>query len=453
MKELVFLILISTIISYLVFPLNKESKEITSSDDQFSIIQKLDYCKYYIIINIGSEKVNVKAYITQSNSEFSIGGHNIKNSKYNELLSETYNCTNQEKINIDYGTYREGVLSTESFNIINSTNKEQVINNLEFILGVTAKYNDAYEGEIGIHLPFNKPVADYNLIFCLKRANATDSYNWFFDFDNFDKGEGKMIVDGFPHDLNSIYKEENFAKISALNKGYTFNWGILFSSVYYDNTYKTVLNFFDTHIDFDKGLISAPYDLNNVFESLFFEKYIEDKICFKETFDVYKDIFFYCKESPKLNIEEFKSIYFESKELEIIFELDYNDLFYFANNYIIFLVTFKKDSNIWSLGEIFYKKYYMVFNQEAKTVGYYQGMESKNRDKNKKQKGKNFKINLIHILLILIFISICVVGFIIYTKKSNSRKLRANEMDDNYVYEQEKDKVNVDEKKNNLLIN
>ena len=39
-----------------------------------------------------------------------------------------------------------------------------------------------------------------------------------------------------------------------------------------NNTYKTVLNFFETHIDFDKGLISAPYDLNNVFESLCTQK-------------------------------------------------------------------------------------------------------------------------------------------------------------------------------------
>ena len=450
MKELVFIILISSIISYLVFPLNKEYKEISSSDNQTTIIKKLDYCKYYITINIGSEKVNVNAYITQANSEFFIGGQNIKNNKYNELSSESYNCTNKEIIYNDYGVYIEGVLSTENFYIKNGNNEIQLVNNLDFILGTKPKYEDnTIHGEIGLHLPYNKPVSYYNFIFCLKRANTTNSYNWYFDFDNFSKGEGKMVVDALPHDLHEKYKENNFAKISAINKKYTFNWGIIFSSIYYDSSNPTILlNYFEANIEFDKGLISAPMEVSVSLESLFFEKYISDKLCFKDTFNVYKDVFFYCKNSKKINIDEFKSIYFKSKDLEIIFELDYKDLFYYVNDYIIFLITFKENSKIWNLGDIFYKKYYLVFNQESKTIGYYQGLEVI-----RKNKGKSFKITFVHIMLILTFISIWVVGVIIYIKKGKPRKNRANELDDyNYEYES-KEENNSEGKKDNLLIN
>ena len=56
MKEYIFLIIISTTFTYIVFPLTKESREISSSDNQTTIIKKLDEINYYVTINIGSEK-------------------------------------------------------------------------------------------------------------------------------------------------------------------------------------------------------------------------------------------------------------------------------------------------------------------------------------------------------------------------------------------------------------
>ena len=457
MKEIIFLIIISTTFTYLVFPLIKESREITSSDNQTIIIKKLDEINFYVTINIGSEKKNVKAFITQANSDFCIGGQNTKNHKYDETSSESYNCTNTGKISLSYSSYEEGLLSTETFYIENEKKEIQEIKNVDFILGTRSKESNINEGEIGLHLPYNNASPELNFVFCLKRTKIINSYYWYFDFDDFSNGNGKMVVDGFPHDLNpKIYNESNKIEIKGLNRGYTVNWGFFFTNIYYDESYISISNEVEGQIEFNKGLISAPSDAAKNLEESFFNKYLEKDICFKIE-KLTNEFFYYCKKDKKFDIKEFKSIYLKSADLEIIFELDYKDLFYYNNNYYIFLITFKGESNIWNLGELFYKKYYIFYNQDSKNIGYYKGMEQEK----KKSKDKD-KINyflLIFILLFLILIGVIIVGIIFYLKKG-PRKNRANELDDdNYSYEvnpnDSEDKINklIDEKNNNNYIN
>jgi hypothetical protein len=97
------------------------------------------------------------------------------------------------------------------------------------------------------------------------------------------------------------------------------------------------------------------------------------------------------------------------------------------------------------------KKYNLVFNQDKKTIGYYQdiiekeksnektdgnsnGNSNENSNENLNENNKfEFKSILTIILLVLILISIIIVGIVLYNKKGN-RKNRANEMDDNYEY-------------------
>ena len=451
MKEYIFLIIISTTFTYIVFPLTKESREISSSDNQTTIIKKLDEINYYVTINIGSEKKNVKSFITQTNSEFYIGGKNTDNHKYDETTSESYNCTNTETISISYSSYVEGLKSTETFYIENDKKEIQEIKNVDFILGTKSKENNMNEGEIGLHLPYNNAPSELNFIFCLKRANIIERYYWYFDFDDFSKGKGKMVVGGFPHDLNiKKYNESNKIEIRGLNRGYTVNWGFFFSNIYYDEPYILISKDVEGQIEFNKGLISAPIDVAKNLEESFFNKYLGNNICFKK--EIANEWFYYCKKNKKFNIKEFRSIYLKSTDLEIIFELDYEDLFYYKNNYYLFLITFK--GKIWNLGELFYKKYYIFYNQDSKTCGYYKGMEQEKKKNNDNNNGS--KNLLLYILLVLILISVIVVGIIFYWKKGPRRK-KANELDDdNYDYEPQnkdvsEDKANtlVDDKSNN----
>jgi hypothetical protein len=340
--------------------------------------------------------------------------------------------------------YNEGVFSIESFNIKNGEGKEQTVNNISFILGVNSNWENPSEGEIGLHMPYPGSFKEYNFILNLKQANATKSYNWYLDFDNFSNGGGKLVVDGFPHDLNEkLYNKEKFAIIEAINSGYTYNWGIVFDSIYYNEQTSEISTFLKTSFEFDFGLISAPNDVAKALENSFFNKYISKNICFRNYFGVYKESFIYCKNTKEFNPKEFQSIYFKSKKLEIIFELDYQDLFYYKDDFVYFLITFKESDTLWRLGEVFLKKYYIVFNQDSKTMGYYQGME---KEKERVSESSfDIKYFFLIVILVLILIALIVVA-ILYYKKRGPRKTRANELDDDDFDYQAKNDENENKK-------
>ena len=75
------------------------------------------------------------------------------------------------------------------------------------------------------------------------------------------------------------------------------------------------------------------------------------------------------------------------------------------------------------LGRQFFKKYIAVFEQDKKIVKFY--------------KNKDFGSYLYIISWILVFLSLIVIGilvFYIYNNKKNKRKIRANELEDDYDY-------------------
>ena len=442
--KLIFLLLIlfSPIFNYISFPLKKEKiSSLLDNKNPKEIFSSFLVSRLFINLNIGSNKIDIKAFLIQSKTELIIAGKNIINHKYNETESTTYNITNKNKISFQYGMYNEGILSKDNFNILKN-NIELNSFNIDFILGTKASstYTDIKEAQVGLHLPLLESYPDYNLIRSLKNNNATLSYNWYLNFNNFEKGEGKMIVDGFPHDLNKKkYLKENFVKTNAIDRQYTVLWGFKFSSINYGNQNLELGLDLRAHFEFDYGIITAPKEVGELLESLFFEKYISLNICFKEKIGVIGNYFFYCKKNDKFDIEKFESIYFNCADLDIIFELDYKDLFYIDNNNIYFLIEFSKNSKIWIFGEIFLRKYYIVFNQDEKTLGYYKNME---KPKNNKNKNDNIITNnsswykTFIIIIILIFLVICVLfmGIFIYKNKKN-RKKKANELDDEYNYE------------------
>ena len=299
---------------------------------------------------------------------------------------------------------------------------------MKFILGTKAKDTNPPEGFVGLHLPFYDSDIEYNLIRSLKNSNATKSYYWFLTFGN----ESKFVVDAFPHELNSKkYKSNKIKDIESLNDGYYVEWGLNFRDIYYDNKSINISNEGEkiAKIKLDYKLIIAPEETGFMLEKLFFGEYFKNNICFKETLGYYKEYFIYCKNIKEFKADKFKNIYFKNIELNSIFELNYKDLFYYKDDYIYFLMVFKGIS--WIFGELFLRKYFLVFNQDSKTIGYYEGTGIKNEEikKNKFE----LKANLTIILLILIFISIIVVGIILYNKKGK-RKNRANELDDDYEY-------------------
>jgi hypothetical protein len=434
-KDIIFILTIYSIYAYLTFPLNKDDQNLTVVDSPKQFIERKKDSKYYILVNIGSEKVIVKTYLYMYNSELVIGGDGVRHSKYNESNSKSYKCSYCVIKEYYDGLFNEGIISYEDFHIQNEKNEIIKIDNMKFILAKHSIYLDNPEGTCGLQLPTHNSDIDYNLIVSLKKANATYSYNWYLDYENFPNKEAKMVVDGFPHELNKKYNSEKLVVTEAivLYNSYKYPvWALKFGDICYDNIKMDLTNQQQKTavIQFDFGMIVAPNKTQTLLEKEFFNEYYKKNICFNESLTI--DSFIYCKNVKDFNIKNFKSIYFKNFDLNIVFEMSYEDLFYITNDYIYFLVIFR-DSH-WILGEIFLKKYYLVFNQDEKTIGYYQGME-KIKSKNDQNDNKNaFGLNLTHILLILILIALIIIGAILYLKKGK-RKNKANELDDDYDYD------------------
>ena len=109
------------------------------------------------------------------------------------------------------------------------------------------------------------------------------------------------------------------------------------------------------------------------------------------------------------NIKKFEDINFSLLNFENAFYLSYEDVFLKYNEKYYFLIyfNFEEDdkNNFWELGEIFFRKFQFVFNQDSKTIGYY--------FKNKKKENKT--INFVFFLfLIFVFFFFFFFLFILY---------------------------------------
>jgi hypothetical protein len=122
-----------------------------------------------------------------------------------------------------------------------------------------------------------------------------------------------------------------------------------------------------------------------------------------------------------------KNLSFFSKELNYNFSLSYKDLFYNFNGKNYYLVIFPWFMGIkWRLGLPFFKKFNFVFDSDKKVIGVYD---------------KVLEVNIIlqnswkNNLIVLLFVIISFMAFFIYKMYIHKpRKIRANELEDNYEY-------------------
>ena len=122
---------------------------------------------------------------------------------------------------------------------------------------------------------------------------------------------------------------------------------------------------------------------------------------------------------------------------------------YFWKKIINIFLVFFSDYNInyFALGKLFLKKYLLVFNQDTKTIGFYNS-----EIKNEKNNGK---INLFIEILGIILIIICsIIGFHLAKKiYEHTRKKRINEINEQYEYNSYESKnINQENDKNKILL-
>ena len=103
---------------------------------------------------------------------------------------------------------------------------------------------------------------------------------------------------------------------------------------------------------------------------------------------------------------------------------------------ILFNIDFILNSNKWILGKPFFKKYQLIFNSDSNLISYYVNPKDININREEEYKnnkvGNGVKIFIIIFLIILAFVVGIIFGRILCNKYN--RKLRANELEDNYSY-------------------
>ena len=166
--------------------------------------------------------------------------------------------------------------------------------------------------------------------------------------------------------------------------------------------------------------IKAPKFFLNYIDTNFFSK----ESCQKVLINFTRINYFYCDE--KFDISKFPDLLFiYDFENQLNFTLSYKELFYKVDNkYIFLIITGTYD---WEFGISFLQKYETIFNQDMKTIGWYDSKE-------------NYTISILLIVIIIILIASSIF-FVLLIKRNIKRKIRKNEIYDNYEYISDNNKI------------
>ena len=422
-------------------------KNIITKIDMGNPIQKIPFLletnkrHFYL----ASSNPSIKSNEQGKNSEYY---QFTNNELYNELLSSSYkNNTCEVVYHMTYG-YSEICDSNDTLHFnINNTNVDQ-----EFRFKLVKNNDGNISGSIGLLYHDSNYEFTRGFITELKRANLTDNYYWFFNFDVFSplekKLKGQFILGGLPHEIfPKKYSEEDLITTSSAEVRLAgLAWRLNFNKIYIDNKE-------DKITVFENQAMTFNYEIYNVISSMKFQFEIRDLImdeliaqnkCFCSNFSQniyssYNLTFYYCLKSAKdILYKKIPSIKFSSVELSHIFELTKEELFYEKGDYIYFMIFFGGITfNYFSLGQMFTTKFNFVFNTFYQEIGFYKTENSKGI---MEKKIKSNEIPYLYIVIVLIpFISLF-VGFLIgktvfgkRTKKQNAKEL--NEEKDSSINE------------------
>ena len=223
-----------------------------------------------------------------------------------------------------------------------------------------------------------------NFIQQLKNKRIIDNYNWYIRF-NKDK-TGELVIGAAPHEIKpENYLESDLYMTHAKLINDVFSWEIAFSSIYlYDNLSNQKYNLkpFNGLITINENFIYSTKEYFNNITSIYFEQYFNNKKCKIENIQKPQERYFviYChqKNFTDEDMQKFPILFFQSSDLNFIFNLDYNDLFLKAKDKYIFKIIYNGDFGYWKLGKTFLEKYQFVFNYDSKMFGFYKNFIPEN---------------------------------------------------------------------------
>ena len=302
-----------------------------------------------------------------------------------------------------------------------------------------------------------------NLINQLKSNNLITSYTFTVKYDKNSDLNGSLIIGGYPHEIDQNHFQEKYYIYDKVDLQYSyFFWHYEFKDIFIGEKKSEWVK--QTEFSFEFPFILSTYNYWKYLDKIFFKHENYSEFCHEEKI-LNKYWIKYCSKEV---IKHFPNIYFHLSNTYLkenqtnYIEFNYEDLFvkssYNDNEYLCQIIFIDNSYN-WILGKPLFKKYTTVFDQDKKTIGFY--TESKeynisNNDTDKQNENQNNPLKSWFYLIIIfaaIFLVFSIVLTVLFCKKYpfGKRKIKANELDDEYDYSSKKEKN--DENQKDLLIN
>ena len=419
MIKFYFVVLISfwiDITSVIIIPFKREISDIKNENPEsfYNFLMNNNMITY---INMGNPNQKIKTSIKFDEGYYYIKNKN-QNGDYDENISFSYKKINEISLINEIFKFKHAILSNETFLFSNEYNKEIKIENLQFL--IPKEENKKLEkATIGLYYKEISLIKNKNFITQLKTLNKINSYIFTLEYEN--ELNGKLYIGNYLHVFNKTYEQNYFKYYYPGMISMAFSWDIKFENISFGNKLIALSKtcFFNATLN---GILSNSI-FDNILKETFFNIYLNNNSC-SEYFSINSEYKFYICDDY-INLEKFSFLSFMHKELNYSFVFNSDDLFIRKNRKLYFKILFNVKNNImWQLGQTFLQKYLFTFNQDRKIFGFYE-----------KFMKKSFFFSILYIIIIFLLIIFIGLIYILYNNKIfKSRKIRANELEDNFEY-------------------
>ena len=383
----------------------------------------------YIDLKIGTPYQTIPLFLSIDDYPTYISGEEL-NEKYNRNSSSSYKQISFKEEIFFFENFKSGYKSNETIELTNIKNKKEKVTNFTFIYTTSfhKKNNIKSKSILGLKKNGLTTIKKENIIHQFKEKKIIDSMVWTLKYKN--ENEEEFIIGGYPHEYDKNYEEKNLKNVKAEMRVGAVFWDYIFGKVYSNQIF--IGSEIRANLDIRYGLIKGCFSYKKYIENTFLN---ENNFCKKYDTLNHTIEYFICDFNCK--IKNFPKLIFQHRELKFNFELTYEDLFEKRNDgyYSKIVFNINDEEETFILGKPFLKKYQIIFEPDRKIIGIYIK--------------KNLNILSITLWVITVILSIIIISLIIIILKrynNKPRKIRANELEEEFIYKEnkkEEDKLEI----------
>ena len=448
--------------NYIIIPFN------TKKQNSSSFISGTN-C--YTLLSFGRSKKTVELYLLLSVYNFYLGKGLCRSNFFSNYIpddSETFKNYSDYIYQISYIKNASNV-TDDYFLFTNNLDLKQniTVKDTRFYYGINRYEETIIDSEkvCGI-IGFSNYCKDQKyqenyFIKILKQNNITSSYGFSFIFSNNytksiisnknNKYDNILVVGMNETEMSKSFNTNDLKIIKITGYYSSYGWSITIDEIFLSINNSTNSSItkesirshaninFDNEIDY---IIITKANFT-FFCDNFFKEYLDKNICIinEEPKNTY---YISCNSTFKTEMNKFPEINFMIRDINYTFTLTYEDFFVEFNQKIYFMLVYDYfNFYYWTLGNIFLKKFPLVFDYENKKITFINIYNTINNTKGSKL-DINYWLLIIGGIGIIVGISLGIfIGKPIWDK---NRKKRANELADDYEY-------NINEDNNEQRLN